>query len=102
MTGASEARRRAARVIRGLVVFALVLAGAWATGLVAAKPGESAPTERQALVGAPAETVAGGIAAEIPSDYHAVVYATRGLDGGLSVGCSDSATAASLVAEVAP
>jgi hypothetical protein len=102
MTREAEARRRAPRVIPGLVVFGLVLTGVWGIALLAAKPGESAPTERQALVGVPAETTEGGITAELSPDDHAVVYATRGLDGGLSVGCTDSASAAALVAEVAP
>lgn len=102
MTREGKARRRAPWGTRGLVVVALVLAGVWATGLLAAKPGESAPAERQALVGAPAESVEGGIAAEIPADYHAVAYATRGLDGKLSVGCTDSEEVASLLAEVKP
>jgi hypothetical protein len=102
MTRVGEARRRAPRVLRGLVVSVLVLAGVWVTVLLAANPGESAPAERQALVGAPAETVEGGIAAEIPADYHAVAYATRGLDGKLSVGCTDSEEVASLLSEVTP
>ena len=102
MTREGKARRRAPGVTRGLVVFALVLAGVWATGLLAAKRGESASAERQALVGAPAESVEGGIAADIPSDYHAIAYATRGLDGKVSVGCTDSETVASLLSEVQP
>ncbi len=102
MTGADEARRRALGDIRGLVIFVLALTGVWGIGVVAAKRGESAPAERQAAVEVPAASVEGGIAAELPSDYHAVAVATRGPDGELSVGCTDPETAASMVAEVAP
>jgi hypothetical protein len=80
----------------------LVLTGLWGIGITAAKRGESAPAERQAVVEVPSASAEGGIAAELPPDYHAVAVATRGPDGELSVGCTDPETAASMVAEVAP
>jgi hypothetical protein len=102
MTGAGEARRRAPRIIRGLMICTLVLTGLWGVGVMAAKRGESASAERQLVVEVPLANAEGGIAAELPSDYHAVAVATRGPNGELSVGCADPETAASMVAEVAP
>ena len=97
MNGASKLPRRGSRLVRGWVVIGFLLIG-W--GLFTGERGESAPAlpeeAVEELVGGPA----GGVAAELPA--HAVAYATRRADGELEVGCTDPATAAALVAGVAP
>jgi hypothetical protein len=81
------------------VVVGLLLAG-W--GIFASERGESAPALREEVVEELVEGAGGGIAAELQSDVYAVAVATVGPDGEVTVGCTDPATAAQMIAEVTP
>jgi len=99
MNRASKVRGRGSRLVRATLVVGLLLVG-W--GVFTGERSESAPARRSEVVEELVSGPAGGVAAALPSDVAAVAYATRRPDGGLTVGCTDSQTAAGLVAGVAP